>query len=62
MESRDKEQDVFLPFPEPLREGVILARPNRIIKDFDFVNSDEQSAPARGRIRSHNRPRSHGTP
>ena len=25
MEPRDKKQDVFLPFPEPLREGIILA-------------------------------------
>ena len=41
MESRDKEQDVFLPFPEPLREGVILARPNRFIMDVDFGTSDE---------------------
>lgn len=23
-------------FPEPLREGVILARPNRFIMDVDF--------------------------
>lgn len=26
----------FIPFPEPLREGVILARPNRFIMDVDF--------------------------
>lgn len=28
--------EFFLPFPEPLREGVILARPNRFIMDVDF--------------------------
>ncbi len=28
--------ELFLPFPEPLREGVILARPNRFIMDVDF--------------------------
>ena len=52
MESRDKEQDVFLPFPEPLREGVILARPNRFIMDVDFGTSDEGSAPS-GIVRCH---------
>lgn len=26
----------FLAFPEPLREGVVLARPNRFIMDVDF--------------------------
>ena len=52
MESRDKEQDVFLPFPESLREGVILARPNRFIMDVDFGTSDEGSAPS-GIVRCH---------
>ena len=52
MESRDKEQDVFLPFPEPLREGAILARPNRFIMDVDFGTSDEGSAPS-GIVRCH---------
>ena len=45
MEPRDKKQDVFLPFPEPLREGVILARPNRLIMDVDFGTADEQGEP-----------------
>ena len=52
MEPRDKKQDVFLPFPEPLREGVILARPNRFIMDVDFGTSDEGSAPS-GIVRCH---------
>lgn len=52
MESRDKEQDVFLPFPEPLREGVILARPNRFIMDVDFGTANEQGEPS-GIVRCH---------
>lgn len=30
----------FLAFPEPLREGVVLARPNRFIMDVDFGDGD----------------------
>lgn len=52
MEPRDKKQDVFFPFPEPLREGVILARPNRLIMDVDFGTADEQGEPA-GIVRCH---------
>ncbi len=32
--------ELFLPFPEPLREGVILARPNRFIMDVDFGDGE----------------------
>ncbi len=32
--------EFFLPFPEPLREGVILARPNRFIMDVDFGDGE----------------------
>ncbi|WP_304426287.1 DNA/RNA nuclease SfsA [uncultured Adlercreutzia sp.] len=32
--------EFFLPFPEPLREGVILARPNRFIMDVDLGDGE----------------------
>ena len=34
-------------FPEPLREGVILARPNRFIMDVDFDLPTMRSKSAR---------------
>ena len=48
----DASTQPFLLFPEPLREGVILARPNRFIMDVDFGTSDEGSAPS-GIVRCH---------
>ena len=38
--------------PSRLREGVILARPNRFIMDVDFGTADEQGEPA-GIVRCH---------
>ena len=50
MKQRDTKPVFFLPFPEPLREGVILARPNRFI--MDVGTADEQGEPA-GIVRCH---------
>ena len=52
MEPRDKKQDVFLPFPEPLPRGVILGAAESVHHGVDFGTADEQGEPA-GIVRCH---------